>query len=122
MKPRPPPLWTGQKFDRWKVEVMSWHNHSRGNDKEKYLDLVESLKKNEAIKEFVNSTLIQRLGETRIVARILEIMSEKFYRNMGEKTLEMMKKISGGGFKSDESVDKMMDRFGDMIVEKKKIN
>ena len=122
VKPRPPPLWTGQKFDRWKVEVISWHNHSRGNDEEKYLDLIESLKKNEAIKEFVNRTLIERVGETRTVDKILEIMSEKFDRNMGEKTLEMMRKISGEGFKSDESVDKMMDRFGDMIVEMKKIN
>ena len=121
VKPRPPPLWTGQKFDRWKVEVMSWRNHSRGNDEEKYLDLVESLKKNEAIKEFVNRTLIERVGETRTVERILEIMSEKFDRNMGEKMLEMMRKISGEGFKADESVDKMMDRFGDMIVEMKNI-
>ena len=23
VKPRPPPLWTVQKFDRWKVEVIS---------------------------------------------------------------------------------------------------
>ena len=121
VKPRPPPLWTGQKFDRWKAEVISWRNHGRGNDEEKYLDLIESLKKNEAIKEFVNRTLIERVGETRTVDKILEIMSEKFDRNMGEKTLEMMRKISGEGFKSDESVDKMMDRFGDMIVEMKKI-
>ena len=85
------------------------------------MDLVESLKKNEAIKEFVNRTLIEKVGETRTVTIILEIMSEKFDRNMGEKTLEMMRKISGEGFKSDESVDKMMDRFGDMIVEMKKI-
>ena len=32
-----------------------------------------------------------------------------------------MRKISGEGFKSDESVDKMMDRFGDMIVEMQKL-
>ena len=121
VKPRPPPLWTGQKFDRWKVEVISWRNHSRGNDEEKYLDLIESLKKNEVIKEFVNRTLIERVGETRTVDRILEIMSEKFDRNMGEKTLEMMRKGSGEGSKCDESVDKMIDRFGDMIVELKKI-
>ena len=49
-------------------------------------------------------------------------MSEKFDRNMRDKTLEMKRKISGEGFKSDKSVDKMMDRFGDMIVEMKKIN
>merc|ERR1711867_173747 len=121
VKPRPPPLWTGQKFHRWKVEVISWHNHGRGLDEEKYLDMIESLKKNEVIKEFVNKTLMERVGETRTVDRILEIMSEKFDRNIGEKTLEMMRKIRGEGFKSDESVDKMMDRFRDMIVEMKKI-
>ncbi len=101
---------------------MSWHNHRRGNEEEKYLDLVENLKKNEAIKEFVNRTLIEKVGETRTVERILEITSEKFDRNMGEKKLEMMRKIGGEGFKSDESVDKMKDRFGDMIVEMTKIN
>ena len=84
--------------------------------------MIESPKKNEAIKAFVNRTLREKVGETRTVDRILEIMSEKFDRNMGEKTLEMMRKISGEGFKSDESVDKIMDRFGDMIVEMKKIN
>ncbi len=70
----------------------------------------------------MNRTLIERVDETRTVNKILEIMSEKFERNRGEKTFELMRKISGEGFKSDESVDKMMDRFGDMIVEKKKIN
>ena len=29
-------------------------------------------------------------------------MSEKFDRNMGEKTIEIMRKISGEGFKTDE--------------------
>ena len=45
VKPRPPPLWTGQKFDRWKAEVISWHNRGRGNDEEKFLYFIESLKK-----------------------------------------------------------------------------
>ena len=69
----------------------------------------------------MNRTLIEKVGTTRTVDRILEIMSEKFDRNKGEKTLEVMRKISGEGFKSDESVDKMMDRFGDMMVEIEKI-
>ena len=70
----------------------------------------------------MNRTLIEKFGTTRTVDRIFEIMSKKFDRNKGEKTLEMMRKISGEEFKSDESVDKMIDRFGDMIVEMKKIN
>ena len=48
-------------------------------------------------------------------------MSEKFDRNKGEKTLEVMRKISGEGFKPDESVEKMMDRFGEMMVEIEKV-
>ena len=80
-----------------------------------------SLKKNDAIKGFVNRTLIEKVGLTRTAVRILEIMREKFDRNMGEKTIEMMRKICGEGFNSDESVDKMMDIFGDIIVKMKKI-
>ena len=48
-------------------------------------------------------------------------MSEKFERNTGEKTLEVMKKISGEGFKTDESVDKMLDRFEQMMAEIEKV-
>ena len=65
--------------------------------------------------------MIEKVGTTRTATKILEVMSEKYDRNMGEKTIEMMRKISGEGFKSDESVDKMIDRFGDMISEMKRI-
>ena len=81
VKPRPPPLWTGQKFDRWKDEVTAWRDNGRGNGEEKVLDLIESLKKNDVIKGFVNRTLIEKVGTTRTVVRILEIMSKKFDRN-----------------------------------------
>ena len=74
-------------FNSLRLLYISWHNHSRGNDEEKYLDLVESLKKNEGIKEFVNRALIERVGETRTVERILEIMSEKFDRIWERKRL-----------------------------------
>ena len=73
------------------------------------------------IKGFVVNTLVGKVGTTRTAMIILEVMSEKFDKNMGEKTSEMMIKISGEGFKSDENIDKMIDRFGDMILEMKKI-
>ena len=121
VKTRQPPLWSGQKFDRWKVEVERWYENNKSSDEEKYIDLLESLKKNEVIKEFVVNTLVEKVGTTRTAMRILEVMSEKFDKNMGEKTSEMMRKISGEGFRSDENVDKMIDRFGDLILEMKKI-
>ena len=46
--------------------------------------MMESLKKNEGIRKFVNRTLIEKIGTTRTVDRIMEIMNEKFDRNMGE--------------------------------------
>ena len=43
----------------------------------------------------MNNTLIEKVGETRTVTNLLEEMSEIYDRNMGEKTSEMMRKISG---------------------------
>ena len=57
---RQPPLWSGQKFDRWKVEVERWYENNKSSDEEKYIDLLESLKKNEVIKEFVVNTLVKK--------------------------------------------------------------
>ena len=37
---------------------------------------MESLKKNENIKEFVVKTLVEKVGETRTVKRVLEVMIE----------------------------------------------
>ena len=65
--------------------MISCRNHSRRNDEEKFLDLIESLKKNDVIKGFVNRTLIEKVGTIRTVERILEIMSEKFDRNETER-------------------------------------
>ena len=53
--------------------------------------------------------------------RVLKVITKKFDKNLSEKTNDMMKKISGEGIKSDENVDKMIDRFGYMITEMKKI-
>ena len=98
-----------------------WFDNNKATEEEKYIDLLESLKKNEVIKEFVVRTLVEKVGETRTVKRILEVMTEKFDKNLSEKTTEMMRKISGKGFKSEENIDNKIDRFGDMIMEIEKI-
>ena len=50
---RLPPLWSGQEFDRWKVEVEKWFDNNKSMDEEKYIDLLESLKTNDAVKGYV---------------------------------------------------------------------
>ena len=48
-KARVPPLWTVQKYDRWRIEVERLCANSKSTDEEMYIDLLESLKKNDAI-------------------------------------------------------------------------
>ena len=50
VKTRQSLIWSGWKFDRWKVEVERWYGNNRANDEEKFIDLLESLKKNEVIR------------------------------------------------------------------------
>ena len=48
VKPRFPPLWSGQEFEIWRIEVQKWFDNNMSTDEEKYIYLLESLKKNEA--------------------------------------------------------------------------
>ena len=99
-KPRLPPLWTGQKFDRWRIEVERWCDNSKSMDEEKYIDLLESLKKNDALKGYVVNTLVEKVGETRTAKKILDVLLEKYPKNLGERTQDTMRMISGSSFKT----------------------
>ena len=67
IKARWPPVWVGQKFDKWKLEVEKWKENNKSTEEDKFVDLLESLKKNETIKEFVTKTLVDKIREVRTV-------------------------------------------------------
>ena len=48
----------------------------------KYIDLLESVKKNEVIKKFVVNILVEKDGTIRTVMRILEVRTKKFDKNI----------------------------------------
>ena len=73
------------------------------------MDLLESLKKNDTIKDFVTKTLVEKVCETRTVDRVLNVMAEKYSKTTCEKIKDTMKKISG--FKTDDKVDNLIDNF-----------
>ena len=54
--------------------------------------MIESLKKNEAIKELVDKMLIVRVGETRTVHKVLEVMLVKLSKATkdNEKDLQFL--------------------------------
>merc|ERR1712105_525975 len=115
VKSRWPPLWTGQKFDKWKLEIEKWTENNKSTEEDKYVDLMESLKKNETIKDFVTKTLVEKIGVTRTVKRVLDMMAEKYSKTTCEKIMETMKKISG--FQTDNKVDVLINRFEEMVTE-----
>ena len=49
-------------------------------------------------------------------------MTEKFSKTTSEKTSDMMKKISGDGFKTEDKIDVMIDKFEEMVIESENIN
>ena len=94
VKSRFPPIWSGQKFERWKKEIERWSTNNKSSEEDKYVDLLESLKKNDTIKEYVNITLIEKVGENRSVKKVLDVMTDKYPRTKGEKMLYRIKNIS----------------------------
>ena len=67
VKPRNPLIWSGQKFEKWRLEIEKWSENNKSTDEDKYGDLMESLKKNNVIKEFLTKTLVEKIGTTRML-------------------------------------------------------
>jgi len=50
-KAKPPPVWLGGDFERFKDEIEAWDKNNADSTMTKYADLIDSLKKNKNIKE-----------------------------------------------------------------------
>merc|ERR1712002_64803 len=85
-----------------------------------YCTVLESLKKNDKIKDFVINVLREKTENDRTVASILKIMSEKYERTMSEKCLNLMEEIVN--FKTEGGIENTADRFGKMMAEVKKMD
>ena len=120
VKSRWPPGWSGQKFDKWRTEIEKWSQNNKSTEEDKYMDLIESLKKNDTIKDFVTKSLIEKVGETRTVDQVLNVMAEKYSKTTCEKIKDTMKKISE--FKTNEKVDNLIDNFDEMLIEIKTLD
>jgi len=58
---------------------------------------------------------VEKIGVTRTVKRVLDLMAEKYSKTTCEKIMETMKKISG--FQTDNKVDVLINRFEEMVTE-----
>ena len=115
VKARQPPVWTGQKFEKWRTEVERWDENNKATVEDKFMDVVESLKKNEAIREFVVKSLLEKVGEERTVERILIVMAEKYSKTTCEQVKDTMTKMCVSRLSG--AVDSLIDEFNEMTLE-----
>ena len=104
----------------WKKELEKWNENDNLNDETKYCNVLESLKKNDKIKDFVVNVVTEKTENDRKVVAILRVMSEKFERTMSEKCLNVMTEIVK--FKTEGGIENTTDRFGKMMAEVKKLD
>ena len=53
------PKWIGQVFDVWKKGLEKWNENDKSSEETKYCNVIESLKKNDKIKDYVINTLAE---------------------------------------------------------------
>lgn len=114
------PKWIGQEFGVWKKELEKWNENDQSSDETKYCNVLESLKKNDKIKDFVVNVLTEKTENERKVAAILKVMLEKFERTMSEKCLNLMAEIVN--FKTEGGIENTADRSGKMMAEVRKLD
>ena len=114
------PKWIGQEFEVWRKEMEKWTENDKSSEETKYCNVMESLKKNDRIKEYVVRTLAEKTENDRKVSAILDVMAEKYERTESERCLELMKEIVN--FKVDGEIESITDRFERMMTETKKVD
>ena len=91
IKGKKPPIWSGQKYERFKDEVERWAQNNKATE-EKFSELIESLKQNNIAKDYVTQTVLEKMTTIRTVKRFLEVMSEKYEIPKSDRILELMRK------------------------------
>ena len=100
--------------------MKKWHENDKSSEETKYCNVMESLKKNDKIKDYVVNTLAEKTENDRKVSAILEVMAEKYERTESERCLALMTEIVN--FRVDGGIENITDRFERMKAEVKKVD
>ena len=81
---------------------------------------MESLKKNDKIKDFVVNTLTEKTENDRTVTAILQVLGEKYARTVSEKCVSLMADMAD--FKMEGGIEVTTDKLGKIIAEVNKLD
>ncbi len=123
-KPKNPPMWGDETFERYQEQVLHWDANSKDSDLNKYQDLLEVLKKKKGLKDYVMNTVLDRTQiEGRTVRKVLEVLREKYEKTYAEKTEVMIEKIMAlMKVGENESGEQTWDKFYRLVSEFEKMN
>ena len=97
-----------------------WPENDKSSEETKYCKVLESLKKNDKIKDFVVNTLTEKTENDRMVTAILQVLGEKYARTVSEKCVSLMADMAD--FKMEGGIEVTTDKFGKMMAEVKKLD
>ena len=69
-------------------------NNEKALDETKYCNVWESLKMNDAVKDYAISQIVERTEGLSTFKSILDVMDQKYLKKVREKTLEVIKSIT----------------------------
>ena len=121
-KAKPPPIWIGEDFERFKAEVEAWDHNNTDPTMTKYSDLIESLKKNKNIKENDINVILDNATEIgdKSVEKVIKILEEKYRKTTIEKTKDILKDILEFEMKKEETFEEYWDRCEILITKCKR--
>ena len=109
-KAKTPPIWVGQSFERFRLEIEDWSRNNKDSEYNKYNDLIESLKKNDRIREYVITVVIDRTDDQNLkkVQAVLNVLAEKYEKTKAEKCNDIMERIVSFSTEKSESCEKFL--------------
>jgi uncharacterized protein YukE len=98
---KPPPIWAGEEFEKYELEIDTWNKANKDDNYTKYGDLTESLKKNKEKKQYITDIIIEQTSrlEDKTVKNMIQL-KDKYGRTKAEKLKEVLKDVLE--FKAEE--------------------
>ena len=115
-KAKPPPLWAGESFERFKEQVIAWERSNKDPDYTKFNDFVEKLKQNREVpglKDFVTTSVLDKLRDatSKTVDNVLECLEEKYAKTKVELFFEAIESMEKLKIEKSENGEVVWDRF-----------
>jgi hypothetical protein len=123
-KAKPPPIWAGEDFEKYEMEIEAWNLANKADDYEKYGDLLESLKKNKDKEQYVTNFIIGQTTkpEEKTVKNIMILLKDKYGRMKTEKLKGVLNEILEFQIDENETGEEYWDRFQKLLANIEKEN